>query len=94
MAPASLCNVKLISAFVVEQACVASKRGYASKSGNVMGSSGAMMSKKGGEEVAQVNRSWGPDPVTGYYRPEGVGTSQADAAEIRELLLKQKTRRN
>ncbi|XP_074356173.1 protein SENESCENCE-ASSOCIATED GENE 21, mitochondrial-like [Apium graveolens] len=93
MAPASLCNVKLISAFVVEQAYVASKRGYASKSGSMMRSGGAMMSKKGGEEVALVNRSWGPDPVTGYYRPEGV-TSQADAAEMQELLLNNKTRRN
>ncbi|KAL8089349.1 hypothetical protein AgCh_038968 [Apium graveolens] len=93
MAPASLCYVKLISAFVVEQACVASKRGYASKSGSMMRSGGAMMSKKGGEEVALVNMSWGPDPVTGYYRPEGV-TSQADAAEMRELLLNNRTRRN
>ncbi|WOG87294.1 hypothetical protein DCAR_0206517 [Daucus carota subsp. sativus] len=93
MAPASLCNVKLISAFVVEQVCVASKRGYASTSGSVVRSGGAMMSNKGGEEVAQVNRPWGPDPVTGYYRPEGV-PSQVDAAEMREMLLKPKTRRN
>ncbi|WOG87293.1 hypothetical protein DCAR_0206516 [Daucus carota subsp. sativus] len=93
MAPASLCNVKLISAFVVEQVCVASKRGYALTSGSVMRSGGAMMSKKSGEEVAQVNRSWGPDPVTGYYRPEGV-PSQVDAAEMRDVLLKQKARRN
>ncbi|XP_074356172.1 protein SENESCENCE-ASSOCIATED GENE 21, mitochondrial-like [Apium graveolens] len=94
MAPASLCNVKLISAFVVEQVCVAGKRGYASKSGSMMRSGAAMMSKKGGEEVALVNRSWGPDPVTGYYRPEGVTTTQADAAEMREMLFNNKTRRN
>ncbi|XP_072984410.1 protein SENESCENCE-ASSOCIATED GENE 21, mitochondrial [Typha latifolia] len=35
--------------------------------------------------------SWVPDPVTGYYRP-ATGTGEIDAAELRALLLNQKSR--
>lgn len=29
---------------------------------------------------------WGPDPVTGFYRPENRGV-EIDPAELREMLL-------
>lgn len=57
------------------------------------GARGGVMSKKGGEEAASKSNSWVPDPVTGYYRPEG-HANEVDAAELREMLLKQKTRRH
>lgn len=66
------------------------RRGYAS--GSVIGGGSRVMSKKGGEETSKSN-SWIPDPVTGYYRPEGKG-KEVDAAELRELLLNHKTRTN
>lgn len=73
------------------------RRGYASASQGgvseaaVRGSVVTMM-KKGGEDSTK-STAWVPDPVTGYYKPEGHG-NQIDAAELRELLLKQKTRRD
>ncbi|WOH01576.1 hypothetical protein DCAR_0520960 [Daucus carota subsp. sativus] len=78
---------KLISAFVTQQISFLTRRGYASRSGVA-----SVMSKKGGEETSASN-SWIPDPVTGYYRPEGKG-NEVDAAELREMLLRNKTRRN
>ena len=62
-----------------------------SASGTVRGSGVAMM-KKGGEESKKSSTPWVPDPVTGYYKPEDQ-TNQIDAADLRELLLKNKTRR-
>lgn len=47
-----------------------------------------MMLKKGGEESTKTT-SWVPDPVTGYYRPEG-HANEMDAAELRNMLLKHK----
>ncbi|KAL4558871.1 hypothetical protein LXL04_037075 [Taraxacum kok-saghyz] len=90
----SISNAKLFSSFLVDQLSVVARRGYASTStasvsGSVRGSGVAMM-KKGGEE-SKKSTPWVPDPVTGYYKPEGQ-TNQVDAADLRELLLKQKTR--
>ncbi|KAI3805910.1 hypothetical protein L1987_21798 [Smallanthus sonchifolius] len=88
----SISNAKLLSSFLVDQLSVVARRGYASgsRSGSVKGSGVAMMKKGGGE--LKKSTPWVPDPVTGYYKPEG-HTSQIDAADLRELLLKQKTRR-
>ena len=93
----SFSNAKFVSTFIVDRlSVVVSRRGYAAASlGEVPGSGGArssVMMKKGGEEATKTT-SWVPDPVTGYYRPEGVA-KEADAAELREMLLKQKTRRH
>ncbi|KAI3732469.1 hypothetical protein L1987_63676 [Smallanthus sonchifolius] len=92
-----MASVKLISSFIADQlAVVAARRGFATAaqggvSGSVRGSGVAMM-KKGSEE-SKKSTPWVPDPVTGYYRPEGI-TNEIDAAELREILLKQKNRRN
>lgn len=74
------------------------RRGYAAGSQGVVsgGAKGGvprsnMMMNKSGEE--SVKTSWVPDPVTGYYRPEGVA-NEIDAAELRKMLLKHKPRSN
>ncbi|KAI3732473.1 hypothetical protein L1987_63678 [Smallanthus sonchifolius] len=85
----SISNAKLLSSFVIDQISFASRRGYAVIStGNV---SGAAMMKKGSED-SKVSNPWVPDPVTGYYKPEDQ-TKQVDAADLRDLFLKQKNRR-
>lgn len=74
------------------------RRGYAAASqgavsGVVKGGvprSNVMM-KKSGEE--SVKTSWVPDPVTGYYRPEGQA-NEIDAAELRKMLLKHRSGNN
>ncbi|MFS8014275.1 putative Late embryogenesis abundant protein, LEA_3 subgroup [Helianthus anomalus] len=50
-----------------------------------------MMAKT--SEESKKSTPWVPDPITGYYKPEGQ-TNEIDAAELREMLLKQKNRRN
>ncbi|KAK9070056.1 hypothetical protein SSX86_010455 [Deinandra increscens subsp. villosa] len=85
----SISSAKLLSSFVVDQISVASRRKYAT--GNVSGSlrgSGVAMRKNGGEEP-KVSNPWVPDPVTGYYKPEDQ-SNQADQADRRDMLLKQK----
>ncbi|CAH1447520.1 unnamed protein product [Lactuca virosa] len=94
----SISNAKFLSSFLVDQLSVVARRGYAAatSSGSVSGSvrgSGVAMMKKGGEESKKSSTPWVPDPVTGYYKPEGQ-TNQVDAADLRELLLKQKTGRH
>lgn len=79
---------------IVDRVC---RRGYASASQNVVsetakGSVVAMMKKKGGEESKKCS-AWIPDPVTGYYKPEGHG-NQIDPAELRAMLLNHKSQRN
>ncbi|MCE2055898.1 protein senescence-associated gene 21, mitochondrial [Datura stramonium] len=92
----SFSNCKVISAFVVDSVSAAIyRRGYAAASqgavsGSVRGGGGAvrhnvMMKKKGAEELNKTT-SWVPDPVTGYYRPEG-HVKEIDAAELRNMLL-------
>ncbi|XP_024967658.1 protein SENESCENCE-ASSOCIATED GENE 21, mitochondrial-like [Cynara cardunculus var. scolymus] len=92
----SISNAKLVSSFIVDQCSVVARRGYAAASqGGVsenVRSSGIGMMKKVGEESTR-STPWVPDPVTGYYKPEG-HVNQVDAAELRELLLKKKTRGN
>ncbi|KAK9055838.1 hypothetical protein SSX86_026923 [Deinandra increscens subsp. villosa] len=87
---------KIASSFIVAQFSVVARRGFASASQGVIsetakGSVAAMM-KKGGEESTK-STAWIPDPVTGYYKPEGHG-NQIDPAELREMLLKHKSRGN
>ncbi|CAH1434137.1 unnamed protein product [Lactuca virosa] len=96
MAP-SLSTAKTLSSLIAAHSSAIVRRGYASASQGgvseaaVRGSVVTMM-KKGGEDSTK-STAWVPDPVTGYYKPEGHG-NQIDAAELRELLLKQKTRRD
>ncbi|XP_071717029.1 protein SENESCENCE-ASSOCIATED GENE 21, mitochondrial-like [Rutidosis leptorrhynchoides] len=86
-----MAGTKLISSFIV-----VTRRGFASATqGSVTGSvrgSGVAMMKKASEE-SKKSTPWVPDPVTGYYKPEGQ-TNQVDAAELRELLFKQKNSAN
>ncbi|KAI3773161.1 hypothetical protein L6452_04364 [Arctium lappa] len=92
----SISNAKLVSSFLVDRCSVVARRGYAAASqGGVsenVRSYGIAMMKKAGEESTRSS-PWVPDPVTGYYKPEG-HVNQVDAAELRELLLKHKTRGN
>ncbi|KAF5762826.1 putative Late embryogenesis abundant protein, LEA_3 subgroup [Helianthus annuus] len=88
-----MASVKLVSTFIVEQlSIVAARRGFAtatqgSVTGSVRGTGVAMMAKV--NEESKKSTPWVPDPVTGYYKPEGQ-TNEIDAAELREMLLKQK----
>ncbi|XP_060200918.1 protein SENESCENCE-ASSOCIATED GENE 21, mitochondrial-like [Lycium barbarum] len=75
------------------------RRGYAAASQGVVsgGAKGGVprMMQRSGEE-SSVKTSWVPDPVTGYYRPEGQA-NEIDvriAAELRKMLLKHKSRNN
>ncbi|MCD7467843.1 protein senescence-associated gene 21, mitochondrial [Datura stramonium] len=95
----SFSNSRVLSAFVSDSvSAFLSRRGYASASQGAV-SSGAkggvprsnVMMQKSGEE--SVKTSWVPDPVTGYYRPEGQ-SNELDAAELRKMLLKYRSRNN
>ncbi|XP_024981907.1 protein SENESCENCE-ASSOCIATED GENE 21, mitochondrial-like [Cynara cardunculus var. scolymus] len=77
-------GAKLFSSFIL------ARRGFATATQGISGTkgSGVAMMKKGGEE-SKKSTSWVPDPVTGYYKPEGQ-IKQVDGAELRELVPKQK----
>lgn len=52
-------------------------------------SGGVMMKRRADEAIgsaAQERVAWGPDPKTGYYRPENCEEA-IDAAELRAMLL-------
>ncbi|KAF3673868.1 putative poly [ADP-ribose] polymerase 2-like [Capsicum annuum] len=95
----SFSNSKVVSAVVSDSVCAfLSRRGYAAASQGAVSSvaKGGMprsnvMMQKGGEETLKT--SWVPDPVTGYYRPEGKA-NEIDAAELRKMLLKHKPTNN
>ncbi|KAK4487308.1 hypothetical protein RD792_006084 [Penstemon davidsonii] len=93
----SFSNAKTVSYFIANEiSAVLTRRGYAVASQGGVSStvrSGApnMILKKGSEETTKT--PWVPDPVTGYYRPENQ-VKEIDAAELREMLIKNKTRRN
>ncbi|KAA8549148.1 hypothetical protein F0562_000832 [Nyssa sinensis] len=95
----SFSNAKLLSVFVTDTISFAvARRGYAAASQGVVsatvrggGARSGVMAKKGGEESTKT--SWVPDPVTGYYRPENKA-NEIDVAELREMLLKNKTNRH
>ncbi|CAH2078948.1 unnamed protein product [Thlaspi arvense] len=42
-------------------------------------------------QEAESASAWGPDPVTGYYRPLN-RTDEIDPVELREMLLKNKAK--
>ncbi|KAJ0512802.1 putative Late embryogenesis abundant protein, LEA_3 subgroup [Helianthus annuus] len=92
-----MASAKRISSFIVDQLSGVARRGFATgRQGSVYGgvkvSGGAMMKKAAGEE-SKKSSSWIPDPITGYYKPEGQ-INPVDATELRELPLKLKNRRN
>ncbi|CAA2973306.1 SENESCENCE-ASSOCIATED GENE 21, mitochondrial-like [Olea europaea subsp. europaea] len=91
----SFSNAKIFSSLVADRISAAVNRGYvaaSSQSGmssSVSGGVSNVMLKKGEKESTKT--SWVPDPVTGYYRPENQ-SKEIDAAELREILLKNKIR--
>ncbi|MGD7533520.1 hypothetical protein ACQCP8_25835, partial [Ralstonia pseudosolanacearum] len=93
----SFSNAKTVSALITNKIShVVARRGFAAASQGGVSSSlraGApsVMLKKGSEEPTEI--SWVPDPKTGYYRPEN-HAKEIDAAELREMLVKNKTRRS
>ncbi|XP_073311047.1 protein SENESCENCE-ASSOCIATED GENE 21, mitochondrial [Primulina huaijiensis] len=90
----SFAAAKQVSDFVTSKISPAvTWRGYAAVSQSGVSNSGAspnVMLKKGSEEPSKI--SWVPDPVTGYYRPENQAKDK-DAAELRAILIKEKSRR-
>ncbi|KAK9288749.1 hypothetical protein L1049_017213 [Liquidambar formosana] len=96
----SLSNAKFLAASVVDSlSLVICRRGYAAASQGMVSASVS----KGGSRTGIVGRveeravikedsSWGPDPVTGYYRPVNRG-AEIDVAELRDTLLNNKVRR-
>ncbi|XP_076937048.1 protein SENESCENCE-ASSOCIATED GENE 21, mitochondrial-like [Bidens hawaiensis] len=90
-----MASAKLISiSFIVDQlSFVATRRGYATATQGIVSRGSVVAMMKKASEESKKSTPWVPDPVTGYYRPEGQ-TNEIDAAELREMLLKQKTRRN
>ncbi|KAH6755495.1 senescence-associated gene 21 protein [Perilla frutescens var. hirtella] len=88
----SYSSAKAISALITNKISdVAARRGYAAATHTVRVGAPNVMLKKGTEEPAKI--SWVPDPVTGYYRPENQA-KEVDAAELREMLVNNKTRRS
>ncbi|XP_073049153.1 protein SENESCENCE-ASSOCIATED GENE 21, mitochondrial-like [Primulina eburnea] len=79
----SFSNVKTVSALISNKISVYSVGGVRS---NAM-----RMLKNESEEPTKI--SWIPDPVTGYYRPENK-SQEIDAAELRRILIKDKTRQH
>ncbi|KAM3376631.1 protein SENESCENCE-ASSOCIATED 21, mitochondrial-like [Capsicum galapagoense] len=89
-------NSKIVCAFVVDSISAAiQRRGYAAASQVAASSNGRsnVMMKKVVKESNETTTSWGPDPVTGYYRPES-HVKEIDAAELRNMLLKHKPRQD
>ncbi|PIM98400.1 hypothetical protein CDL12_29125 [Handroanthus impetiginosus] len=92
----SFSNAKIVSAFIANEiSAVVTRRGYSAATQGVVSCSvrtGApnMMLKKGSDESGKT--AWVPDPVTGYYRPENQ-VKEIDPAELREMLIKNKNRR-
>ncbi|KAK4798987.1 hypothetical protein SAY86_024352 [Trapa natans] len=91
-------TAKLISSFFMDGASTSiPRRGFsatAAAQGAPVSSSvrtGAVLKKATREETviksAEKVSSWGPDPKTGYYRPESAAT-EIDVAELRAALLK------
>ncbi|XP_073050471.1 protein SENESCENCE-ASSOCIATED GENE 21, mitochondrial-like [Primulina eburnea] len=78
----SFSNVKTVSALISNKISVYSVGGM---------SNGVRMLKNESEEPTKI--SWIPDPVTGYYRPENK-SQEIDAAELRRILIKDKTRQH
>ncbi|KAL8143048.1 hypothetical protein V2J09_016080 [Rumex salicifolius] len=93
MAP-SLSGAKFLSALVLDTISI-SRRGYASASqGAVTASRSAATVRIGKEDGGRsAENSWVPDPVTGYYRPAN-RANEIDGAELREMLLKQRSQYN
>ncbi|CAA2981348.1 SENESCENCE-ASSOCIATED GENE 21, mitochondrial-like [Olea europaea subsp. europaea] len=92
----SFSNANIFSSLVANRISAAvNRRGYvaaSSQSGmssSVRGEVSNVMLRKGEKESTKT--SWVPDPVTGYYRPENQ-SKEIDAAESREILLKNKIR--
>ena len=98
----SLNKVKLLVASVSDALSLSSisRRGYAAAA--PLGSVSARGLSRNGimekndlravmKEESGASPAWGPDPVTGYYRPENRAV-EIDPAELREMLLNHKVR--
>lgn len=72
------------------------RRGYAAVTGTAASRGRSSAEEKAtvgsGSSSGSSSDSWVPDPVTGYYRP-GNRRAEVDAAELREMLLSNGSRR-
>ncbi|KAK4793201.1 hypothetical protein SAY86_023636 [Trapa natans] len=94
----SLSSRKLLSAAVVVDGfssfikrrgiSAAAAAAAAAATQGVVGTGSAVMPKKAGErKVGSAHKvTWGPDPKTGYYRPDD-RTEEIDVAELRAAFL-------
>lgn len=87
----SFSNAKLLSVYA---SSAFGRRGYAAKSHGAATTSAkagsAATLKKSPEQQETASRykeAWGPDPKTGYYRPEG-RAAEVDGAELRATFVK------
>ncbi|OWM80105.1 indole-3-acetic acid-induced protein ARG2-like [Punica granatum] len=92
--PRSIQAVKFVTLILDGASTAIARRGFAAaaeggaavKTGAVR--SGTALKRTGEEKLKSVEKvSWGPDPKTGYYRPENA-TAEIDVAELRAALLK------
>lgn len=83
MALRSFSAAKTVSTFIASEISgIVTRRGFAAASQGVV-------SRTEGSEESHKN-SWGPDPVTGYYRPDNL-PKEIDVAELRQRLINNKT---
>ncbi|KAA8527440.1 hypothetical protein F0562_034845 [Nyssa sinensis] len=91
----SLPSAMLLAASVVDGLSVAiNRRGYAAASRGAAavgkgGSRSGMVVGKPEETAVIKEKSWAPDPVTGYYKPND-RAAEIDAVELREMALNHK----
>ncbi|CAL9225566.1 unnamed protein product [Arabidopsis halleri] len=90
----SLCSAVSgsLSRSIVSRSYVATSQNVTATGLSKGGSTRVMVGKMEQRALDQEAESaWGPDPVTGYYRPSN-RAAEIDPAELRELLLKNKAK--
>ncbi|CAH8276491.1 unnamed protein product [Arabidopsis lyrata] len=91
----SLCSAasgSLSRSIVLRRSYVATSQNVTATGLSKGGSTRVMVGKMEQRALDQeVESAWGPDPVTGYYRPSN-RAAEIDPAELRELLLKNKAK--
>ncbi|XP_010548983.1 PREDICTED: late embryogenesis abundant protein Lea5 [Tarenaya hassleriana] len=79
---------------VFRRGYVAAPQGVPSGGLSKGGSTGAMVGKQLEQSAVrdeEAENAWAPDPITGYYRPAN-RAAEIDPAELREMLLKHKSK--
>ncbi|KAK0607515.1 hypothetical protein LWI29_016127 [Acer saccharum] len=91
----SLSNAKLlVVSFSDALSLSVFRRGYAAAGaqGSLSVKGGSMEIRAAMKEESGASTAWGPDPVTGYYRPQNHAV-EIDPVELRNMLLNHKITR-